>query len=310
MDSFSTSLLREKFVIRDPAPVSDEQPVIALSNRLVTPIPGSDEKYIVRAQNMHSCIRMAARIVHSAQEEGPIRNRPKAFDWAEAWEGVVEGYEKKYNPNRWVAVYSEGKPVYGEGDRHPFLDIIETCDYKSKQDYANSILVAENAFKQAGKIVKIDHDANIALVVNISSEIARCGIILRGADKTTTFNFTARKRAGRMVKISQCLTVSAAFLEGIQLAFQVGMGHEKRRYDIIQMGSEDDKKIEAGDKRLKRLTGAINQFEQMLDVSYRPERPNLFDMVEDAKEVAKKILAPQIEEKIRTGELDKSDWVM
>ncbi len=310
MDSFSTSLLREKFVIRDPMPVSDEEPVVALSNRLVTPIPDSREKFVVRAQNMHSCIRMAARIVHSAQEEGPIMSRAKSFDWEESWKGVVEGYERKYNPNRWVAVYNEGKVVFSEGAYHPFLDIIETCDLKSPQDYSHSISVAENAFKQAGKVVKIDHDANIALVVNIASELARCGIILRGADKTTTFNFTAKPSGGRKVKVSQCLTVSAAFLEGIQLAFQVGMGSEKRKYDLIETGSEDDKRITAGEKRLARLNSAVNQFEQMLDVSYRPERPNLFEMVDEAKEVAHKILAPQIQEKIESGEMDDSEWVV
>lgn len=310
MDAFSTTLLREKFVIRDPAPVSDEEPVVALSNRLVTPIPGSEEKFVVRAQNMHSCIRMAARIVAAAQEKGPILSRPRPFDWADAWQGVNEGFERKYNPNRWIAIYSAGKVVFGDGNHHPFLDIIETCDFKSRQDYEHSITMAENAFKQAGKVVRIDHDANIAMVVNITSELARCGIILRGADKTTTFNFTGKPKGGRPVRISQCLTVSAAFLEGIQLAFQVGMGKQKRRYGFLEIGSEDYKRVEAGEKRLGRLNSAIRQFDQILEVAYRPDRPDFFKMVDEAEDVARKILAPQIEAKIESGELDDEEWIV
>jgi hypothetical protein len=310
MDSFSTTLLRERFIIRDPAPVSDEEPVIALSNRVVTPVPGSDEKFVVRAQNMHTCIRMAARIVHSAQEEGPIMSRDVSFDWEEAWKGITEGFEKKFNPRRWISVYHGGKAAFSKGEHHSFLDIVEACDFKNRDDYSGSIALAEEAFKKAGKVVTIEHDANIALVVNITGELARCGVILRGADKTTTFNFTAKPYGGNKPKISQCLTVSAAFLEGIQLAFQIGMGQAKRSYDLIESDSDENKKIDAGEKRISRLNGAILQFERMLDVTYRPERPNLFEYIEEAKEVSRKILAPQIQAKIASGEMDESEWVV
>ncbi len=317
MKEFNTTLLREKFIIRDPTPVSDEAPVIALSNRLVATLPQRNahefrdpETFVVRAQNMHSCIRMAARLAHSSADEGPVMDRKIPFRWDKAWEAVIDGYEKNFNPNRWVAVYHKGKPVFSEGEHHPFLDIIEACDAKNQGDYESSIELAEEAFKKAGKVVNIDHDANIALVVSITDELARCGIILRGADKTTTFNFTAKSVRGAKIKVSQSLTVSAAFLEGIQLAFQVGMGKEKLRYDLIEKGSEEAAQIEKSEERLKRLTAAVNQYEHMADVNYRPERPNFFKMAEEAEDVAKKILAPQIKAKIESGELNEADWVM
>ncbi len=312
MDAFSTTLLREKFEIRDSAPVSDEEPVVALSNRLVTPIPGSPkgEKFVVRAQNMHSCIRMAAKIVTATLDEGSLIEREKPYDWEKAWDSVNEGFEKKYNPARWVAVYFKGKLVFSEGNHHQFLDIIEGCDAKSAQDYEHSVVMAENAFKQAGKVVRITHDANIALVVNITPEQGRCGVILRGADKTTTFNFTAKPKGGKEVKVSQSLTVSAAYLEGIQLAFQVGMGREKRKYGLIEAGTDEYIKVEAAEKRLGRLNAAVRQFDQMLNVSYRPDKPDFFKMVEDAQGVARTMLAPQIQEKLESGELDEDEWVI
>lgn len=310
MDTFSTSLLREKFVIRDPSPLSDEEPVVALSNRLVTPMPGGKEKFIIRGQNMHTCIRMAARLIASSQDYGPIMNRPTPFDWDDVWNAVTDGFEKTYNDRIWVAVYMDGKVVFSKGDHHAFLDIIETCDHKSAQDYSSSINMAENAFKQAGKIVTIEYDPNIALVVNITPDIARCGIILRGAAKTTTFNFTAKKKNYRKVKIPQCFYVSAAFLEGIQLAYSVGTGREKIHFGIIEKGTTDFKRVKAGEKRLKSLEDIIRQFEKDLDVHYRPERPKLSEFAYNAREVANKILTPEIIEKIESGELNKEDWVL
>lgn len=314
MDEFSTTLLREKFIIRDPLPVSDDAPVIALSNRIVVPLPlkatDEPETFVVRAQNMHSCTRMAGRLLHSAQTEGPVHNRSHPYDWEMVWKEVTDAFERKYNENRWIAVYYRGKPVYQQGVHHPFLDIIEACDSRSEQEYGQTVEIAEGAFKQAGKVVKIEHDANVALVVSVRPDLGRCGIILRGADKTTTFNFTAKPMGGRPVKPSQCLSVSAAFLEGIQLSFQVGMGKEKLRHGLIERKSDAAKQIEEGEKRLARLMSGIRQFEQLSDVTYRPERPDFFKMLDDAQDVAKKILAPQIAARIASGDLDEKDWVV
>ena len=73
MKNFNTTLLREKFVIRDAFAnkgkdlTGEKAPVIAMSNRMVIPLINSDgsvhEKFVIRAQNMHTCTRMAAKIV-------------------------------------------------------------------------------------------------------------------------------------------------------------------------------------------------------------------------------------------------------
>lgn len=316
MDGFNASLLREKFVIRDvmPADITDEKPVIALSNRLSMPLSKDNgktyEEFVVRAQNMHTCARLGAKIAQDFQDYGSLIDRPKPFDWNLAYRSITKGYEEKWNPDRWVAVYHKGRVIYesSETERHAFLDIIEQCDARNKGDYAKAVAVAEDAFRQAGKSVTIKHDSNVALVMHVTRKEGKCGIILRGPNKTTTFNFVAKTKAGRPVKISQCLSVSAAFLEGIQLAFRVGMTNMKVHFELIELHSDEAHQANDASQKLGRLNGAITQFENLLGVSYRPDRPNLSEMIDSAEEFARKTFAVEIQRKIDNGEGD--GWII
>ncbi len=47
-------------------------------------------------------------------------------------------------------------------------------------DYEKAVTVAEDAFRQAGKIVNIQHDSNVAFVLNYNPNEARGGVIVRG----------------------------------------------------------------------------------------------------------------------------------
>lgn len=317
MTEFNTSLVREKFVIHDamPADLTDNEPIIALSNRMKFTLEyydGSQETYVVRAQNMHTTARLAAQMIKDFYDFGPLIDREKPFNWRAAYFAITKGYEQTWNPQRWVAVYHNGRLVYedGNGNRHPFLDVIEQCDARNKGDYDKSMEIAKDAFKQAGKLVNIEHDTNVALVMKVNPDEGKCGVILRGPNKTTTFNFIAHPRGGREVKPSQCLTAAAAFLEGIQLAFMVGMTKQKVKYELIATISNEARKGDTASQKLGRLNSAITQFENLLNVSYRPDRPNFSAMIDDAEEFARKVLANEIEAKIATGELDQGDWVV
>lgn len=312
---FSTSLVREKFVIREKGVKDDTSSIVALSNRIVVPLHHpkykSHETFIVRTQNMHSCARFAALIAKEFQEHGAIMDRIPTFDWKHAWTEVTKGYERDWNPDIWGVVYFNGKPVFQAGEYHAFLDIIEQCDIKNKGAYTESIAFAESAFSQAGKDVEIDYDSNVALVLSVKPEETKCGVIVRSASKTTTFNFSAKARGGgKMAPLpSQSLTVSAAFLEGIQLAFQVGLYHKKTAYKLIERFSDEDKKGERSVERVAALNKAIDQYERMFNVYYRPDRPSFRTAIIEAEEVAMKILGPQIKKMMESGELDPDDWV-
>jgi hypothetical protein len=312
---FKSSLLREKFTLKDISiDLSDMPPVVALSNRMTLPLANEKEEaetFVVRAQNMHSCVRLCAAIAKEYYERGAIMKRVMPFHWENIWRDVIKGYEKDWNPDIWCAIYYKGRAVYEDGTRHPFLDIIEKCDAANNQNYAESVIFAERAFQQAGKSLRIEHDSNVALIVSVKKDEAKCGVILRGAARKTTFNYTVKKRRINVeeIKIPTILTVSAAFLEGVQLAFSVGMTNRKRAAGLIDKYSDEDRKGRRGAERLVNLGNAIENLENKYMVTYRPDRPDFPTMVKEAEEFSNKILRPQIEAKIASGELDPKDWV-
>lgn len=316
MPVFNATLLRERFTISEalPADMTDKPPLVALSNRinlsLLSP-KQEQENFVIRAQNMHNCARMAARVALEFQENGPLINRAQPFDWGDAYDSINNKYEEKWNPLFWISAYHQGRILYenGNGSRHPFLDIIEQCDARNKSDYENSIDIARDAFRQAGKMVNIEYYSNIALVVNVETHEGRCGVILRGPNKTTTFNFTARKKGENAIKPSQCLNLCASYLEAIQLSFLIGMLRKKAKYELIGKAGDEAKQLQDATQRLGRLKNAISQLESILDISYRPERPNMNEMIASAEAYAEKSLSRLLREKIESGEANSGEWI-
>lgn len=318
MKSLSTSLLREKFVIK-PVVYSDREPVIALSNRVILELRDNNDKlietYIIRAHNMHQTVRMAARILTEFKRKGPIAVREEQPDWERLWDSVTSEYERSFNTELWGAIYRNGRPLFQHGEVHPLLDLIEKCDHDSEGEYEDAIGLAEQIFSKAGKDVKIEYDGNVALVVNIEELEARFGIILRGADRTTTFSYSVRTKDGNKdpLNFSQCLVAATAFLEGIQLAFMVGMNNVKIIYGIIERHSREEKQTREGRGRLGRLATEIANLENAYEVRYRPEKPDFTQTVSEAESLAEGIFEPVPEEKtpepygFETVEQDESD---
>jgi hypothetical protein len=307
--TFHSSLLREKFVVYDPdASRSKNEPVIALSNRMVVSLQtNSDtpaETYVIRTQNMHSCARLAGRLINNFNNGGSLKNRAVPLDWNEVWETVINDYERIYNDSMWVAIYYCGKPLFEKGDRHPLLDLIEKCDYQNERDYDFAIPMAEDALKQTGKVVKIEYDANVALVSTFEPKEGRCGVILRGADRTTTFNYIVLPSDEEPLNVAQSLITAAAFLEGIQLAFTVGMDTFKTNVGIIARNSAEDKRRKDGKMRLSRLGAEVLSLESLHTVRYRPERPDFELIVSEAEELASRTI--DVDKVLREKEIEEA----
>ena len=297
MLEFNTSLLREKFSILDSDPESDEErAIIALSNRITVDLTyGQDKKhnesFVIRTQNMHSCVRMAARLLKSHKTGGPILNRQRPYDWEAAWDATVNDYEYRFNEDRWVAVYHNGQTIFQNGEHHPLLDVIEKCDARNKGNYDTSVKLAEDAFKQAGKVVTINHQSNVALISEMLALQGKFGVIVRGPTKTTTFNFSVTSKDGKEpINFSQCLSVCACYLEGVQLAFTLGMNHEKIRLGIIEQGSKEERQTRQAADRLSRLDAEISNLERACSVRYRPERPNFQTVLAESEKLAQQII--------------------
>ena len=298
MQNFNSSLLREKFVIHDPKTGDkDDGATVALSNRFVVELDNikndTHEVFIVRGHNMHSVVRMGARIIREFHDMGPIAHRQDPFDWEKAWDSIVNDYEYAYNPHRWVAIYNEGKCVFSAGEHHPFLDMIEKCDHDNDKDYEYAVPIAKEMLEAAGKSLSIKHDENVALSVHFENGEGRCGVILRGSNQTTTFSFVAKsKTSDGLINIPQCLGGAAAFLEGVQLAFLMGMNTEKIRIGLIARFSKEEKQTREGKQRLTRLANEIAAMEATHDVRYRPEKPLFPHLMTQAEELGQRILQP------------------
>ena len=315
MVDFTTSLLREKFTITEKQDKKAD-PLIAQSNRIVVPLISADkidnETFIIRTQNMHSCTRLAAAIAKEFFERGTIANRAIPLQWNEIWLDVIKGYERDWNKNIWCAIYHKGRIIYQKGEHHAFLDIIEQCDATNKEEYSKSIIVAEDAFAKAGKNVDIRLESNVALITSCTDEQAKAGIIIRAAGSTTTFNYTATPnlKTPKPIHAHTTLTVAAAFLEGVQLAFQVGLFNKRLEYGLMERFSDEERQHKRATARLLNLDRAIGIYEQQFNVTYRPDRPIFKEMVERAENAAIRILKDEVSDKIAgKGTTSSSDWV-
>jgi hypothetical protein len=293
---FSATLLREKFVIRDERDTraaEGREPVIALSNRIVLSLYDESgkvwESFVIRAQVMYCCIRMAAKIAHSFVRLGPLMARDRKFDFMEAWDDITADHERLFNPGSWVAVYNGGKRIFSHNDYHAFLDIIENCEARNKSGtYESSVAIAEDIFAQQGRKVSIQHEATTGFVLDIRGGRARCALILRSPVRRNNFSFTVEMKAGADISVAQCLTVSAAYLEGINLSYLIGRANERLRLEEISRYSDEDKRAVSARKRMARLKAEIESLENAFTVRYRPERPEFGEIVLDAEKYTRK----------------------
>jgi len=266
---FNTSLIREKIIISDESVMMGEKdPVALMSNRIAMPL--GREVIVVRGQNMHSTLRFAARLVREIRRTGPLTPHAGTFDWNDAWLETLSTYEQRYNPRNWISVYSEGRTLFTNNE-NAYMEVIEQCDHVSGEEYDAAIGLAEKAFAKAGKPVEISHFATVAAVINAEEAAVRCGIIHRAPDHTTTFNFVCTEGGSKPLP-DHSMKVAAGYLEAINLAFIVS--------NLIQQSDDEDTKKtlhrqDAG-RRLGRIRQEIDNFEDMLKVRYRPEKPDFF----------------------------------
>ena len=294
--NIDTSLLRERFIIKETKPEDDESSgktltIEARSNRMVLNLQAGKlptETFIIRTDRMHTCARMVSLLIADYEKMGPISPRAKRIEWFEMWDKSLSHYERTYNPDRWIAIYQNGKPIYKTGHYHSFLDVIEQCDALNKGDYPNSLAVAEKAFKQAGKDIKIEYDSSIALVAILGKESGRCSMLLRAPDRTTTFNYSLKPlNPGERVNVTQGLSSASDFLEGVQLSYMVGINAERVNQGMTEKFSDESKQAVKARDRIDQLNAQINSMESRYKIMYRPERPMFEYLMGQAEKYAR-----------------------
>ncbi|HEY8964157.1 MAG TPA: hypothetical protein VIN59_06830 [Alphaproteobacteria bacterium] len=293
MYPLSTTMLREKFIIREGD--GKAEPMIAVGNRLALPLISksgkSEERLVVRGQNMHTTLRMAAMITRTFYNDGPILHRSPSYPWGPNWQEWVPDHETENNERNWIAVYSGGRPIFKGGNYHPFLDIIEQCDARNRDEYDRAVSIAEAAFNQAGRGVSIDHHTTIAMVFGGAEDKTRVGLIYRNPQHSSTFNFNVEAPLSNKTRIKaknadphKSLMHAAAWLELVQLSVSAGF-YKARRADV----TANLPPLSTIQGRLGKLNGEIEGFEQNYEVGYRPERPEMLALIDETAHYAQGI---------------------
>ena len=296
MQHFETRLLREKFLIIDPAKRDEGyEPIKALSNRIEINLPndkGVKEILTIRAQNMHSCVRYAAQILQSFEQGGALIGRINDKFWQDKWDKIESSYERNFNPRRWLAVYYDGICAFEINDHHPFLDMIERCYADSGTPYEDIVPKAEQAFQKAGKTIHIEQDSNFALTAKTESNTAKLGIILRNPSRSSTFSVKITANKGlKHINPAHTLNLAAAYLEGVELAFFAGMSTEKINIGLVAESSDLARQATQAKSRLSVLSGEIAFIEDTYGVNYRPDKPEFHAIIAEAEYLARLVLA-------------------
>ena len=287
MIRFYTELLREKFTIANA-----HTKLNVMSNRLHCPLTNQDgileEDIVIRGKNLYNCVRMMGKILESYEVGGSLVKRKNGFDWNKLWNGCQSQYEKDFKDNNWIIVYYKGKPLFRDGDYHPFLDMIEKCapkEEETKESYDQAVHRAEEAFRQLGKSFTIHHDSNTAMKLSIKQPSVSCSNILRKDGKIQTYNFSCDLQSGeeKLQSYIPFILSSAATAEAMQLSFTVGRLAGKQAQGQIKRGSTEAKFLTKSQQRIERLKAEIANLEMNNKIRYRPEKPDFDFMIAQAK---------------------------
>ncbi|MBW7909959.1 MAG: hypothetical protein H3C49_01615 [Alphaproteobacteria bacterium] len=279
MTEFTTSLVREKIEFLDDGAEGIVPAAIVRSNRIFLRLPSLEDKaqtdkIVIRTQTMPTALRLAGKVMFSYYRNGLFSTRSEAYDWGAQWDAVLSGYDRAFMPDLWASVYVNGKSAF-KTLNSPFVDIVEQCALLSLDNYDAAIHVTEEALRKLGRAMRINHASTVAAVMTDARDEMRCGIIHRMDGRDATFNFmvSGGQAAHRVV---QSLGMAAAFLEAINLQRVVRSMQEKIRAREAAKASPEATRLRAATARMTAIDKAINSFEDMYTVKYRPAKPDFF----------------------------------
>lgn len=270
----NVSMIRERCTIKDETLGNVGSHI--LSNRLS--IPFGEHHVTVRGQNMHSVVRLAARIYEmlEPQKDEKELKHPEKQEIEEIWRSVAEAV---FNPTEinWAAAYINSELIFASAKHHPFLDLIEKQAGSSEASYDMNVMITSENFNAAGfPGMSVEHDTNVALVLTLDDEKGRCGLIYRHPQRTTTFSFSITKHAELEIHFPKILELAADFLESIQLCYATAAESSKGL-------AQNREKVEALKNRLIHLSKNIDLFDDSINVAYRPEKPNFDKFLQEAQ---------------------------
>lgn len=287
MSNFTANLIRERFVLTNNKN-KDTIPQIALGNRLefecFNASGEKSEKFIVRAQNMHTTLRVAARLARHWYDHGSIQDTGRnRFNWKREYKETVKDFEEKWNKDCWACVYKNGKRLFGPDipEKSQLFDIIEQVYVYDKGNYDDITVAAEKMFARIGQHISLSYDRDIAMELSGSRERIQNKVTYRDTDGRNKIDLIMRQKdlryvkgdKGSPVKLSECLSVAAVIFEGYQLGFIAGRTNFLLAAGQVNMSSQEAQHADHAIKRVIRLDNSLAELAKKHHLSFKP-KPN------------------------------------
>ena len=198
------------------------------------------------------------------------------MNWKKTFRAATDAFERKWNPDLWAAVYSDGKCLFKAGNNYqPLLEIVEECMSVGNLSYQYVIQSLEEKFLKDGHDVDISYQGEP--VINIAGERnnAKINILKRAPEENEVIKIKVTPKKVRDISLSSCLVSSAAILEAFQLGFFAAKVNKKSTYLKLGLEDPDVRKSSAAAQRIVNMQRLIRDFETLYNVDYKPRAPNI-----------------------------------
>ncbi len=292
---FKAKLVRERFVVTPKKKnVSDDDVRIALANRLnFTCYDQYGKKkadFIIRAQNIHTALRIGARIAEHWYNHGHLNKTGRErFNWDQVYTGATRDYEQRWNPDCWACVYKNGRVIRETTPQHnnEILNIIEQVFAHEKCSYQHIPWIAQRLFAQAKRTVDIDYDSNTAMELMGNAGSIKSHILYRDTEGRSELQLDMSQKTSRYVKgakgakvkLHECLDIAAILFEGLQLGFVVGRSNFEISNGLISLGHRDSVQADFALRRIKMLDTALKNQKNLHQLNFKPT-PDFFHNIQ------------------------------
>lgn len=275
-------LRRERLSFEYPPDMSGTSKTqLCLSNRLVLSLKTEShtETIVLRAQNMHLCLNMAARIAKDFDKLGPLSSRTGKTDWEDIWNKLIQGYEYNWNFSRWITIYSGGKVLFdkGPGTPPPQLNRLEEIIFEMNENYKMALAEFHRQISTDDQI-SVTHKSSLALKAEVTDNHQRCSMLCRAAQDSNIVTIIGEApEDAQPFNLHGSLAQFGDYQQGFQYAFMLGMTTQNIEQNKIPANSslaEQEQHKLALIKELARLSTKIDNLKSLYTFHYRPEEPD------------------------------------